>query len=45
MSYGHLSYMERFEIADGRRDGLSLRAIAWRFITSIQLFSGRITRS
>jgi IS30 family transposase len=28
MSYQHLSYVERLEIADGRRDGLSLRAIA-----------------
>lgn len=28
MSYGHLSYVERLTIADGRRRGLSMRAIA-----------------
>ncbi|MFA6114595.1 MAG: IS30 family transposase [Sphingomonas sp.] len=30
MSYSHLSYVERLEIADGQRAGLSLRAIARR---------------
>ena len=30
MSYSHLSYVERIEIADGQRAGLSLRAIARR---------------
>lgn len=28
MRYQHVGYVERLEIADGRRDGLSLRAIA-----------------
>jgi IS30 family transposase len=30
MGYSHLSYVERLEISEGQRDGLSLRAIARR---------------